>query len=193
MDEKGIFQKIGDAVANFAPGIAGVLAATGVGAPAAAAVGAVGALAKALGLGDEASPDDVFKAITTDPEIALKAKIADQEFELKKRDQDIEEIKVMLSDVQSARSRQVDSERVTGKRDVNIYVLAWVMVVGFFVLIIFLLRQPIPPDQSGVIYMLFGTLAAGVTQVLNYFFGSSKGSAEKTELLAMAQPVKSSR
>jgi hypothetical protein len=183
-DDKSIFQKIGDAVANYAPGLAGVLAATGVGAPAAAAVGAVGALARAFGLGKEASPDDVFRAVTTDPEIALKAKIADQEFELRKREQDIEEIKAILADVQSARMRQVGSEQATGKRDTNLYVLSWVTLMGFFTLIVFLLWTPIPTDQSGVIFMLFGTLAAAVTQIFNYFYGSSKSSSDKTAIMA---------
>lgn len=44
-NEPSIFQKIAGYVSSYAPGLAAILAATGVGAPIAGAVGALGALA----------------------------------------------------------------------------------------------------------------------------------------------------
>ena len=183
-EEKTIWQKIGNAVVDFAPGIATVLAATGVGAPAAAAVGAVGALGRALGLGSSAKPEEVLQAISVDPEIRLKAVIADNDFKAEMGRQEIEWLKAELADVQSARMRQVESEKATGRRDTNLYVLAWTIIVGFFGLMGILLFAVIPDDSTGVIFMLFGALAAGFGQVLQYFFGSSKGSADKSMELA---------
>lgn len=180
-DEKSIFQKIGDAVADFAPGMAAVLTATGVGAPVGAAISAVGALSRAFGLGSASKPEDVLQAISADPEIRLKAMVADNDFKLKLRDQDIEEMKVQLADVQSARSRQVESEKATEKRDYNLYILAWTVIIGFFALMGFLLKIPVPQDQSGVIFMLFGSLSSAFGAVIGYFFGSSKSSADKNE------------
>jgi len=102
-EEKSIFQKIGDAVVNFAPGIATILTATGVGAPVGAAVGAIGALGRAFGLGDSAKPEDVLTAISADPEIRLKAMVAENDFKVKMKQAELDETKAYLSDVQSAR------------------------------------------------------------------------------------------
>lgn len=187
-EEKSIFQKIGDAIADYAPTLAGVLTATGVGAPIGAAVGAAGVLARTFGLGGDAKPEDVLKAITSDPEIALKARMADQAYSLELRKQEIEELKARLADVQSARGRQIESEKLTGKRDINLYALAWLIVGGFFLLtggLLYFSYQGKPiVDSSGVLFMLLGTLATGFGMVLQYFFGSSKGSADKSQELA---------
>jgi len=45
---------------------------------------------------------------------------------------------------------------------------------------------PIDPitDQTGVLFMLFGTLSTSFGMVVGYFFGSSKGSADKSMELA---------
>lgn len=188
MDERTIFQKIGDAVTDFAPGIATVLAATGVGAPVAAAVGAVGALGRAFGLGSQAKPEEVLSAISADPEIRLKAMIAENDFKAEMGRQEIKKLETELADVQSARTRQTDSEKATGKRDYNLYILAWVIVLGFFVLMALLLKFTVPPDQNGVIFMLFGALASGFTQILSYFFGSNKSSENKTNMIYNSTP-----
>jgi len=183
-EEKSIFQKIGDAVVDFAPGIATVLAATGIGAPIAGAVGAVGALGRAFGLGSSAKPEEVLTAISADPEIRLKAMIAENDHKAEMGRQELEAMKAQLADVQSARSRQVESERVTGRRDMNLYVLAWTIIGGFFLLMAILLFVKIPEDSTGVIFMLFGSLSAAFGGVVSYFFGSSKGSADKSMELA---------
>lgn len=70
------------------------------------------------------------------------------------------------------------------------YVLASIIVIGFFSLLALLLFQPLPPDTSGVIFMLFGALSAAFGAVVQYFFGSSVGSSDKTEILAKASAVK---
>jgi drug/metabolite transporter (DMT)-like permease len=76
------------------------------------------------------------------------------------------------------------------KNNISIYILAGIIVSGFFALLGLLLFHPLPPDSSGVIFMLFGALSAAFGAVVQYFFGSSKGSADKTELLNKAsQPT----
>jgi hypothetical protein len=188
MDDRTIFQKIGDAVVDFAPGIATVLAATGVGAPIAAAVGAVGALGRSFGLGSSAKPEDVLTAISADPELRLKAMIAENDFKVEMGKQELEAMKAQLADVQSARTRQVESEKASGRRDYSLYVLAWTIIGGYFLLMGGLLYfsyqgRPIS-DQTGVLFMLFGTLSTSFGMVVGYFFGSSKGSADKSMELA---------
>lgn len=91
---------------------------------------------------------------------------------------------IRLQDVQSARQRQTASEKATGKRDINIYILSYVVVVGFFGLVGFLMFQDLPEANIGPINQLFGSIATGFGIVLNYFFGSSKSSADKNKIIS---------
>lgn len=187
MEERSVFQKIGDAVADFAPGIATVMAATGVGAPVAAAFGAVGALSRALGLGTAAKPEDVLHAISADPEIRLKAMIADNDFKAEMGRQEIERLKAELADVQSARSREVEITKATGKRDWDMIIVGWVIILGYIGMMAFLCYHaahgnPIK-DETGILFMLMGNLVTFVGMVIGYKYGTSKGSADKTELM----------
>ena len=65
------WQDVGKTIASYAPVLSGVLAATGVGAPAAAAVSAAGALiSSALGVPND--PQAVNQALITDPNAQVK-------------------------------------------------------------------------------------------------------------------------
>jgi hypothetical protein len=97
-----------------------------------------------------------------------------------------------LQDKQSARARQTASEQATGTRDVNMYVLAYLFLGGFFtstIIVMWLAFSGNMPDNipQAVVFLLgnlIGTLSAGVLAILQYFYGSSKSSNTKTELLA---------
>lgn len=179
-------------VAKAAEGIAPALA-TMLGGPLAG--GAVTALEGLFGIAPgTATPDTLTAAIAADPNAAMKLKQAEMDFAIKQRDQDIETLKTQLADIQSARARQTEHEKATGKSDLNLYALAWLIVGGFFGLTGALLYfsytgKPIT-DQTGVLFMLVGTLATAFGGVIGYFFGSSASSAAKTELLAKAEPIK---
>jgi len=196
--EENILKTIGDKIVNIAPSISALLTASGVGAPVGLAVTALASLGKAFGLGSNATPDEIHQAISSDPESALKLALADQDFQLKMRDQDLKELQARLADVQSARDRQIDHEKVTGKSDINLYALAWLFVAGFFITIIamvgLILTKSMPESMPKEIVFLLGSLfqclTMGVGVVLQYFFGSSKGSNEKTGLLAKADAIK---
>jgi hypothetical protein len=99
----------------------------------------------------------------------------------------LEESKALLFDRQNARSRELEITRVTGKRDITLYLLAWTVVIGFFALICVLIFQPLKGQSLGYVNQLFGALATGFGMVLSYFFGSSKGSADKNVLLKNVQ------
>ncbi len=96
----------------------------------------------------------------------------------------LKELEAYYADIQGARSREVEIVKATGKKDTNLYVLAWIMVSGFFALLATIMFVPIPPDQNGVVFMLFGSLSSAFGAVIGYFFGSSKSSSDKSEQLA---------
>lgn len=59
------------------------------------------------------------------------------------------------------------------------YILAGVVVVGFFAVLVFMLWR----DKAGS-DMLTGTLAAAFGAVIGYYYGSSASSARKDEILS---------
>jgi hypothetical protein len=64
------------------------------------------------------------------------------------------------------------------------YILGIVIVIAFFWLLIVLVRREIPETNGTLLNVTIGALIGAFTTVVGYFYGSSKGSAEKNELIA---------
>lgn len=64
--------------------------------------------------------------------------------------------------------------------------LAVLAIIGFMACILILFQTPIPEASKDVLLVLIGALVGVVKDVFGFYFGSSEGSARKTEL--MAQP-----
>lgn len=160
-----------------------------LGGPAGGAVG--GLISKVLGVDN--TPEAIELALMNNPDALVKIKeletskelaILQAELENKRidvgsvidnRKLDNEKDQMFLSDKQSARSRQTDSEKATGKVDVALYAIAGVIVVAFFVSILALIFITLD-KQSGtyeLLLMLFGALTTKFGTVVDYFFGAS--------------------
>lgn len=63
------------------------------------------------------------------------------------------------------------------------YVLGVIIVMGFFLLLYLLVYQQIPVENKDILNIVVGALIGSFTTVVGYFYGSSKGSADKTNLL----------
>jgi len=177
MDWKGIGAK----VMKSAPLIGTVL-----GGPAGGALGSVVSMVgSALGLEpDNTTPDAVDILLTQNPDALLQLKQAEMANRVELQKLALQSDQMYLQDRASARQREVDVVKATGQKDVNLYVLAWTVVLGFFALCVVLMRYELPGGSNEVVFMLFGGLVAGFSTVLQYFFGSSKSSTDKTNLLA---------
>ena len=68
-------------------------------------------------------------------------------------------------------------------KEISQYVLAGMVALGFFVLIILLVKVEIPEANSDVLNLVVGALIGSFTTIVSYFFGSSKGSSDKTKML----------
>lgn len=143
----------------------------------------------ALGI-ESGDPDDVLSYISDNPEAVVRLK----ELELDAEKLILEELReryrheertteMEIDDRKDARSRQIRHEEATGQTDYNLYVLAWLTVAGFFGLISLLIFVPLPPGSNNIVYMLLGALSTNATSVYQYFFGTSKGSSDKTKHL----------
>lgn len=66
-------------------------------------------------------------------------------------------------------------------KDVFFYLLGALVVIGFFSTLIVLIIKGADKDTQN---LLIGALIAAFSTVVGYFYGSSKGSQDKDELLA---------
>lgn len=176
------WKDLGSFVKKFAP-----LLGTAIAGPAGtAAGGAVSLICDAFGVaGDDADdPTSVMRAIQGDPEAQIKlAQIqAENRLELSKIALQCDQ--AHLADRQNARLADVEKTKATGTRDWAMYLLAGIIVAGFFWLTWQMMSKPLPPESSDAVYLLFGGLNTSFAAVVGYFFGSSKGSSDKTNLLA---------
>lgn len=68
-------------------------------------------------------------------------------------------------------------------REIAMYILGGLIVAGFFVLLYILLFQDVPEENKDILQIAVGALIGAFTGVVGYFYGSSVGSKDKTEML----------
>ena len=91
------WKDIGSTIANAAPTIGGLIGSIvpGLGTVVGAGAGtAIKAIAGAFGLADTARPEEIMAAIQADPQAVVKLKMAEMDFTLKQRDQDLEKMRI---------------------------------------------------------------------------------------------------
>ena len=143
---------------------------------------------KLLGKPD-ASPAEIEQAIiSASPEQLSKLKEIDTQFKLEMKKLDIDIFELEYKDRDSARKLF----------EVNIWpqiIISAIFVLGYFSVLFYLLHsQSGEPNLEGamlgVVTTILGVLTAAVPQILNFWFGSSLGSKEKTKgLNAVAAKV----
>jgi hypothetical protein len=111
------------------------------------------------------------------------------QFQVDMKKLSIEEQQMILSDVSSARQREVQvqtSEYATQlAKNVAPYLAlgTTVLTLCLFFFLIFS-TQEIPSQKKDIILYVLGVLSAILTQIYSYYFGSSAGSAAKSKTLA---------
>ena len=63
------------------------------------------------------------------------------------------------------------------------YILAGLFIVGFFMTLGFLMFKPMPNGSDKLLYLMLGFLISGAGTVINFYFGSSKSSEDKTAMI----------
>jgi len=132
-------------------------------------------LSKALGTSD---PKAMEAAITsTDPDILLKLKQADNDFQAQMKTLEISEEKLSFEDTANARAREVAVKDTTPRN------LAY-LIIGFTGLCIAATLAGWTKVDSALAGTLIGYLVAECRSTLTYYFGSSQGSRDKDQALA---------
>lgn len=161
-----------------------ISAAASLGGP--AGVMAANMIGKAIGVDKiEPTPSGIEAAITAaqakDPEILLKLKQVEADFQVKMQELGIESVEhleqIAADDRANARARQIAvKDYIPGTMAISV-------TAGFFGLLAFLILREIPATSHDVIIAMVGTLGTAWVGIVTYYFGSSKGSSDKTSLI----------
>ena len=156
-------KEIADAVAKFAPNIAGA-----IGGPFSAI--AITLLENLFGV----KSDQLPIAIASNPDSEVKLK----ELELKHGETlafyENSDYNLQINDNQDARKRETEIIKATGKFDWVQHACALISVTGFFTVIFIVALTKLDQSDHDILYMLLGVLGSTFTQIYQYYFGSSK-------------------
>lgn len=140
---------------------------------------ATSAISAVLGTPENATEKQMAEAVkNATPDQLLALKEADNNFLVKMKELGIKEQDLHAKDRDSARKREI---ALGG--DITMKIMAGATVIGFFVFIGYLLSNGTPEGMDKTLLgMIIGYVVGLVQQVYNYYFGSSKGSKDKTVL-----------
>lgn len=137
---------------------------------------AAGLLSSALGTpaGDDKAAETALLGATPDQLLGLKK--AENDFQVQMKQLGIDEEKLSFDDTANARARDM------AVKDLTPQILAYGVTAGFFGILGFLLWNGKPPGGD-VIMVMLGALGSAWGAVVNFYFGSSAGSASKTDAI----------
>ena len=163
-----------DVLGTLAPTVASALG----GPLAGAAVTAIGAI---FGVKDSTTKDiaDAFSSGKLTAEQLGKLKELELEYQNNEKERQFKYAELEFKDVDSARRRETIVKDNTNK------ILAYI-VVGAFIAMAWSVLSGTATVDSVLAGTIIGYVSAKCEQVLSYYFGSTKSSARKTELIAQA-------
>ena len=119
-------------------------------------------------------------------EMELKLKDADHQFKLKLEQIGIDVQKMMLDDVNNARTREVELAKINSDNKYTLAfsylvmpLLAVLITLGFFGCMMLIAFLNIDKEAAQILNILSGILGTCFVQIISYYFGSSLGSKLK--------------
>lgn len=118
------------------------------------------------------------------PDQVTSIKLAEIDFSKFLESNQIDLEKLRVQNTQGARDMQgITRSNIPG-------ILAVIIVSGFFSILILMMSGWLTVQDNQSLLILLGALSAGFGAVLNFYFGSSRGSQNKDVLLAQSTPSK---
>lgn len=134
-------------------------------------------LSKSL-TGDENAGEDVLEEMVqgANPDLMFKIKQLDADFKLEMKRLGLKEEQLIVEDRQDARKLFSVDKRPQ-------IILSGVFIIGYFILVYTLVTGKfiVPTEQVALMSTLIGVLTAGVANIMQFWFGSSSGSKDKTK------------
>ena len=134
----------------------------------------------------------ILDRVLPNPEAKAQAQLEllkmEQTGELARMANDTDITKAYLADVDSARTREsavATSESAPYLNKIITPILALGVLIATFGLFAFVLfdKGAIDPTRKDILIYVLGVLSAIATQIVAYYFGSSKGSADKNSAI----------
>lgn len=141
--------------------------------------------------------DDLVK--TDEGKIKLKQIEADREadlhqFILLQREQELRDQKMAYDDTADARNREAkiatSAEAPTLNKIITPVLAMGIILCTFLLFALVMFGAEITPTRKDIVIYILGVLSALSTQIVAYYFGSSKGSAAKDETIQAMQGMK---
>lgn len=160
-------------------GKAAPILGTLLGGPAGAAVGSI--VASALRTGG--TPEEVSAMLATDPQAMLKLREIEATKAVRFQELAVEQARAEMAAATADRASAREREAKTGDTFTP-RTLALLVTFGFFGVLAYLLAAGKPQTGGDALLVMLGALGGAWASVISYYFGSSVGSAQKTEILA---------
>tara|TARA_R110002051_G_C8383542_1_gene445555 strand:- start:75 stop:557 length:483 start_codon:yes stop_codon:yes gene_type:complete len=94
---------------------------------------------------------------------------------------ELEELDLRLKDVQNARNREIEIAK-TGKKDPMMLITGIIGISVFVFMVVAIVFKPELQENKLLIHLL-GMVEGVAITIFSYYYGSSKGSKDKTKLL----------
>jgi hypothetical protein len=167
----GLLNELGPLLGQVAPTIA-----TALGGPLAGM--AVKTLSNVLLGHENGSEEDVQAALSSaSPDQLAALKKIDADFKAHMKELDIDLERIAAGDRDSARQMQIANKDWTPKA------LAFFITFGFFGALIWLMVFGMPKTGAEALLMMLGSLSTSWIGVVQFYYGSSAGSKQKTDAL----------
>ena len=160
--------------------------ATALGGPLAGA--ATKAIAEAIGLGNDASTEEIQATLAgATPDQLLALKNADQAFQVRMQELGFKNIETLEAlAVENTKDARAMQREVRSKIPA---VLATIITVGFFGILVGMMSGTLHPTEQQAMLIMLGALGAAWGSVVNFYFGSSAGSQQKDALIYKSKPA----
>ena len=150
---------------------------------------AVSAISDALGLSDK-TEETIKQALSgATPEQMLAIKNADQAFALQMQELGFKQVKDLEAIAADDRKDARDMQKTT--RSPIPALLSIFVTLGYFAILIGMMTGKLQVSDSQALLIMLGSLGTAWGMVMAFWFGTTNGSATKTELLAKAPAVRS--
>jgi VIT1/CCC1 family predicted Fe2+/Mn2+ transporter len=156
------FRDVSSVISRYAPALASVIS---TGSPVAGAL--VSLVLTAFGFDSKTSPEELVKRLATDPEAIIKLRQIELDHKQLMMSNEIEDRK-------SARDRELQMVGKLNSRDWIMDMIALTVIIGFFVMLGFVLIDEVNPNSNQAFFLMIGTLTGGFVTVLSYYFGGSR-------------------
>jgi len=138
----------------------------------------------------DATAESISSAISTamaNPDQLAKLKQIDDDFAVQMKTLNIQSAeefeKIAADDRSSARAMQEQTRSYVPA------ILAIAVTIGFFGLLTLTAFHAAPAGSEKILDVMTGSLGTAWIMIVTFYFGSSAGSARKTELLAQSPPI----